>query len=228
MGIDGPSVVMLHGLLTGSHASWRMTVAPALAVDHRVVLYDLRGHGFSGRPTAGYRLDDHVDDLGRVLGSETTSSGESVHLVGHSYGALVATSFAATHPRRVRSLTLIDPPFGRRAERFELPRPSPTDLRRHGIGWAETSLAEDLDAEPVIPVEVLQRVACPVSAVFGTSSPYLDSSRMAIEAWGESALHRIDGGHSLHVDAPEAVLDRIRDSIGYAEGLGDRQPSSGS
>src|SRR5678815_1667039 len=41
---DGRPVVMLHGLLIGSLASWYFTVAPALAPAHRCRLYDLRDH----------------------------------------------------------------------------------------------------------------------------------------------------------------------------------------
>jgi pimeloyl-ACP methyl ester carboxylesterase len=36
--------------------------------------------------------------------------GEPVHLVGHSYGAIVATLGAASRPEEVKSLTLIEPP----------------------------------------------------------------------------------------------------------------------
>ena len=47
-------VVMLHGLLVGSLASWYFTSAPVLAEARRVRLFDLRGHGKSGRATSGY------------------------------------------------------------------------------------------------------------------------------------------------------------------------------
>ena len=54
---SGPPVVMLHGLLVGSLASWYFTAAPALASRHRVRMYDLRGHGRSAPARTGYDLE---------------------------------------------------------------------------------------------------------------------------------------------------------------------------
>src|SRR5688572_25877352 len=49
---DAPAVVMLHGFACS--LNWWDQVTPALARDHRVVRFDLLGHGGSEKPKEGY------------------------------------------------------------------------------------------------------------------------------------------------------------------------------
>ena len=62
-----PTVVAVHGY-PDDHTVWDGVVAD-LAVDHRVVTYDVRGAGGSDAPRdrAGYRLDRLTDDLVAVM-----------------------------------------------------------------------------------------------------------------------------------------------------------------
>ena len=60
---SGPPLVMLHGLLVGSLATWYFTAAPALAARGHVVLYDLRGHGLSERAPSGYDVATQIEAL---------------------------------------------------------------------------------------------------------------------------------------------------------------------
>ncbi|MCZ2817493.1 alpha/beta fold hydrolase [Modestobacter sp. VKM Ac-2984] len=80
---DGPVVVFVNGLgmTTGS---WGR-VPELLADRHRVVLYDLRGHGRSANAPAGdYSLEAHAQDLAAVL-EEVVPDGQAV-VVGSSLG----------------------------------------------------------------------------------------------------------------------------------------------
>src|SRR5262249_25639953 len=88
---ERPSVVMLHGLLIGSLASWYFTAAPALAERRRVLLYDLRGHGRSERTADGYDVATMASDLAELA---APFDARPIDLVGHSFGALVALRFA--------------------------------------------------------------------------------------------------------------------------------------
>src|SRR5262249_9847587 len=94
---DGPPVVMVHGLLIGSLASWDFTVARALAPTHRCRLYDLRGHGRSERALTGYDVATMTADLAAL----TADLAAPFDLVGHSFGGVVALAFALAHPARV-------------------------------------------------------------------------------------------------------------------------------
>ena len=87
----GPDVVMVHGI-TGNLAVWHLHLVPALAEEHRLLTYDLRGHGYSDTPPTGYSPDDMADDL---LGLLDALELERPVVVGHSYGADVALYLAA-------------------------------------------------------------------------------------------------------------------------------------
>ncbi len=101
---EGPDLVLVHGI-AANLAFWFPRVAPALARGHRVTAYDLRGHGLSAMPAAGYTPADMADDLGGLLDHLAI---ERADLVGHSFGGMVCLEYAARHPGRVRSLTLAD------------------------------------------------------------------------------------------------------------------------
>src|ERR1700690_2807151 len=60
-----PPLVLLHGL-NDCYRSWR-ELAPRLAVDRRVLIPDLPGHGLSGRPDASYELQWYARILTRWL-----------------------------------------------------------------------------------------------------------------------------------------------------------------
>ncbi|MET9290491.1 alpha/beta hydrolase, partial [Streptomyces sp. NPDC003077] len=93
-----PTVVLSHGW-TCSTAFWAPVVRD-LAADHKVVLYDQRGHGRS--PAAvpeGHSTTALADDLVAVLDA-TLEPGERAVLVGHSMGGM--TLMAAAERPQVR------------------------------------------------------------------------------------------------------------------------------
>lgn len=100
-------VVFIHGLGMDNLSSFYYTLANPLAhAGADVVLYDLRGHGFSERPRTGYRVSDSVADLAALLSALGIDA--PVHLVGNSYGGTVALSFATAYPEQVASMVLIE------------------------------------------------------------------------------------------------------------------------
>ncbi|MFL5542204.1 MAG: alpha/beta fold hydrolase, partial [Longimicrobiaceae bacterium] len=100
----GPDLVMVHGL-GANLAFWGLRIAPLLAREFRVTSYDLRGHGRSAAPPAGYTCADMAGDL---LGLMEHLELAPAHLVGHSFGGGVALLAAALRPERVRTLVLAD------------------------------------------------------------------------------------------------------------------------
>ncbi|KRB76476.1 hypothetical protein ASE01_16105 [Nocardioides sp. Root190] len=83
---EAPTVVLVHGYPDNHHV-WDGVMAE-LATDFRVVAYDVRGSGESGVPTSrrGYRIDQLVDDLGRII--DAVSPDTPVHLVAHDWGSI--------------------------------------------------------------------------------------------------------------------------------------------
>lgn len=92
----GTPLVLIHGL-ADDHRAWRRCL-PGLALRHRLLLYDLRGHGQSslGRP------DGSLAQLGRDLASLLDALGlVRTSIAGFSLGGTVAMRFAIDHPDRV-------------------------------------------------------------------------------------------------------------------------------
>jgi pimeloyl-ACP methyl ester carboxylesterase len=100
----GPRLVLLHGL-AGSLTDWQTRVVPLLRNDFTVLTYDLRGHGYSDMPPAGYTTADMASDLGSLL--DALGIGR-VHIAGHSFGGTIALHFATLQPKRVIAFTLSD------------------------------------------------------------------------------------------------------------------------
>jgi pimeloyl-ACP methyl ester carboxylesterase len=105
---NGPTVVMAHGFCLGV-ASWHHQMRD-LAPDHRLVLYDQRGHGLSERPETGdYSLEAGARDLAAIIGE---CGGDEVVLAGHSMGGMIVLKYCEMFPHdigeRVKALILVD------------------------------------------------------------------------------------------------------------------------
>jgi len=101
---QGPDIVLVHGL-GGNLAGWHLSIVPELQQDHRVLTYDLRGHGRSDAPAAGYTTGDMVQDLRAVLDAVGI---EKMVLVGHSWGGDIVLHFALLYPERVSELIVLE------------------------------------------------------------------------------------------------------------------------
>lgn len=90
----------MHGSVTGAHASW----ADLRRQAHGWTLVAPNRCGYHPRTPAS-REDFRTDaaDIAQLCG-------QPVHLVGHSYGAIVALLAAARTPGTIKSLILIEPP----------------------------------------------------------------------------------------------------------------------
>ncbi|WP_238911472.1 alpha/beta fold hydrolase [Achromobacter xylosoxidans] len=92
----GPAIVFVHGLL-GSRLSWEAQLSSPLLQRYRLIAYDLRGHGQSGKPTAPQAYTDGrrwADDLAAVIAA---SGARQPVLVGWSLGAAVTTNYLAAY-----------------------------------------------------------------------------------------------------------------------------------
>lgn len=99
---SGEAVVFLHGGALTAH-SWDL-VCLGLRDRWHCLALDLRGHGESGWADE-YRTETAIEDIAALV---THGRLARVHLVGNSLGGMVAAHYAATHPTRVASLTLVD------------------------------------------------------------------------------------------------------------------------
>jgi pimeloyl-ACP methyl ester carboxylesterase len=101
----GPPIVMLHGLM-GQMRNFSHSLAGRLATDHRVILIDRPGWGYS--KLTGQR-PGIAAQAGMIAALIEQLGLEQPLLVGHSMGGAVSLALALDHPERVRGLALIAP-----------------------------------------------------------------------------------------------------------------------
>ncbi|MDX1467744.1 MAG: proline iminopeptidase-family hydrolase [Acidimicrobiia bacterium] len=107
-GGDRLPLVTLHG--GPGFPSISLQPLEALATDRPVVFYDQLGCGNSDRPEdeSLWAVDRFVDELESLLDH---LGYDEVHLLGHSWGTLLALEFYLAHPGRVASIVMVGPWF---------------------------------------------------------------------------------------------------------------------
>ena len=118
-GGTGPTVLLVHGL-GGNALNW-MAVGPEIARTHRTLAVDLAGFGqtplFGRAATVGRNAQLVHDFIEHVIRTP-------VLLAGNSMGGHIAVIEAATHPKWVDSMVLVDPAI----PGVHVTRPEPTML----------------------------------------------------------------------------------------------------
>lgn len=97
------TIVFIHGF-GGKAEQWQYQMQK-FAMDNRVIALDLRGHGLSDKPAAGYQMPRLQLDLETVLTQLKVST--PFVLIGHSFGGAIVTDYAINHPGHVEKLILI-------------------------------------------------------------------------------------------------------------------------
>lgn len=92
------TIVLVHGTGGDTETHFR-TLYPMLAARYRVISLDLQTSG------EGVTLERYAEQVIAVIHKQV--SGEQVHLLGYSLGALVASVVAARNPELIRSLSLV-------------------------------------------------------------------------------------------------------------------------
>lgn len=233
----GPPVVMIHGLFLGNLATWYFTAAPALARRHRVLLYDLRGHGRSAAAARGYDLATMAADLAAIL--DAAGIGEPVDLVGHSYGGVIALRLALDAPGRVRRLALVEAPLPPASladldsyletDPQEYLQAVPATLRRTTIRATgrrvrrtraalearrdDTSLVADLRAEPDFDDAALARLPHPALCVYGARSVCRPAGERLARVLPAARLVELDGGHMLPLECPAELTRTLAEFL---------------
>ncbi len=235
LGEGSPAVVFVHGIAVDNLSSLYFTLAPLVSKHTRAVLYDLRGHGKTERPPTGYRLTDLHDDLAGVLDAESPDA--PAILVGHSYGGLIALSYALRFPGRVAGLALVDPPlpvagwgpeiaaiFGLKGEARDkriseaydtMHGAKETRKRRRLAATAnalvdETSLLDDMRASRVFAEEEIAALACPTLAIYGDASEILISAKRLVRLVPKAQVEILPG--CTHLVLFEAT-DKVRELV---------------
>jgi epoxide hydrolase 4 len=102
---EQPILMFLHGFPEYWY-SWRHQI-PVMAQNFYVVAPDLRGYNLTDKPNAGYDLDTLVDDVFALM---KASDKETITLVAHDWGGVIAWAFAYRYPQCLDKLVVLNCP----------------------------------------------------------------------------------------------------------------------
>lgn len=92
----GPAIIFIHGLL-GSRLNWEQQTTASRLQRYRLITYDMRGHGLSGKPEDAESYRDgrrYADDLAAVI---KASHATRPVLVGWSLGGVVMSNYLSAY-----------------------------------------------------------------------------------------------------------------------------------
>jgi pimeloyl-ACP methyl ester carboxylesterase len=228
---DGPPLILTHGYSQTS-AMWQGQIE-ALSERHKLVLWDMRGHGRSDYPEdpAAYSEALTVGDMAALL----DEVGATTAIVGGlSLGGYMSLAFYRAHPERVSALLIIDtgPGFKKDEARQawnERARETAERFEREGLdaltsGSGERSISSHRDATGLARaargmlaqrdasvIELLPDIRVPSLIVVGADdAPFLAASDyMAAKIPGAKKAVIAAAGHVVNIDQPQAFIDAV-------------------
>ena len=157
----GSDLILVHGL-GGNLAGWHLSMVPQLQSQYRVTTYDLRGHGKSDVPAAGYTTLEMAQDL---LGLMDALDIDQAHILGHSWGGDVVLHFSLLHPERVSSLTVVE--AGLLAPLADVYRSPDWDGWPYATKTLETLTGQPIPEQHRFDLEYLLKLLLEVPVMFG-------------------------------------------------------------
>lgn len=188
-------------LLPAMTQTWRdwLPVVPFLAPHFDIAAVDLRGHGDSDKPTAGYGMTAYAADVVALATAIGWVGARRPLVIGHSLGGTVAQVAEAAHPSWARRVVIEDTPL--QCERhdprvvllaraylrmYARPREeAAAHFRRVHPDWSAAAVAAATDASrqtapavlreylahrPLSVGETLHGMHCPVLLVYGDTA----------------------------------------------------------
>ena len=238
---SGPPLLLTHGF-SSTGEMWQGQVA-ALSKHHKLVLWDMRGHGRSDYPEdpTAYSEASTVADMAALLDQV---GADSAIVGGLSLGGYMSLAFYRAHPKRVRALLIIDtgPGFKKddardawnkraleTADRFEREglavlqsasreRSEVSHRDASGLARAARGMLTQRDARVI---ELLPDIKVPALVVVGADdTPFLAASDyMAAKIPGAAKVVIPAAGHAVNIDQPRAFVDAV---LPFLDGLDSR------
>jgi pimeloyl-ACP methyl ester carboxylesterase len=228
---SGPPLILTHGYSSTS-AMWQGQIE-ALSKRHRLIVWDMRGHGQSDYPDdpSAYSEALTVGDIAALL--DEVGAAKAV-VGGLSLGGYMSLAFYRAHPERVSALLIIDtgPGFKKddareawnkrahdTADRFEQhgldvlksasrERSSVSHRDASGLARAARGMLTQRDARVI---ELLPEIKVPSLVVVGADdAPFLAASDyMAAKIPGAKKAVIPAAGHAVNIDQPQAFIDAV-------------------
>ena len=231
---EGPPVVLSHGY-SATCRMWDGQIA-ALKHRHKVIVWDMRGHGESDYPTdpTAYSEALTVEDMAALL--KACGAARAV-IAGLSLGGYMSLAFHATHPQMTRALMLFDTGPGFKNDQArkgwnETAHKRAQDLETRGLaalgtsdevrlgqhrsavglaGAARGMLAQANDRV----IRSLESVAVPTLVVVGAEDKNFLAATdyMANKIKGSTKVVIPGAGHAANLHQPEAFNRAVADFL---------------
>ena len=228
---ERPPLLLTHGYSSTS-AMWHEQI-DSLAKEHKLILWDMRGHGQSDYPDDANAYSEAltVDDMAAIL--DAVGAKRAI-IGGLSLGGYMSLAFYRTHPERARALLIIDtgPGFKKddareawnaralatadRLDREGLDvlksatreRAAATHRNAKGLALAARGMLTQRDARVI---ELLPDIKVPCLVVVGADdTPFLAASDyMTAKIPGAQKVVIPAAGHAVNIDQPKAFVDAI-------------------
>jgi pimeloyl-ACP methyl ester carboxylesterase len=228
---NGPPLILTHGYSSTSQM-WQGEIE-ALSKHHKLVLWDMRGHGQSDYPEdpKAYSEALTVADIAALLDE---IGADSAIVGGLSLGGYMSLAFYRAHPARVGALLIIDtgPGFKKddarevwnkrardTADHFEREglavlksasreRSTVSHRDASGLARAARGMLTQRDARVI---EILPEIKVPSLIVVGADdAPFLAASDyMAAKIPGARKVVIPSAGHAVNIDQPQAFIDAV-------------------
>uniref|UniRef100_F4C2I2 Alpha/beta hydrolase fold protein n=1 Tax=Sphingobacterium sp. (strain 21) TaxID=743722 RepID=F4C2I2_SPHS2 len=229
---DAPqTIVLIHGMFSNLSVYY-FRIAPILAKYFHVIMYDLKSHGLSSRVDHGYRFDDMSYDLIDLM---DTLMLEKVHLVGYSFGGLVALNTCLKYPSRIDRLGVIEAPDpGDRKtmdiidiyskEFLEHYIQNFTDTTKVKMGkrqleknhrmyqylFDHTSIKDDMEKEiAYFSSAPIKSITQNTLLIYGKQSNCLESGKFLAKHIVNAEFVTLLGDHNLPMQAPELIANKL-------------------
>ena len=194
-------LLLLHGIGGGS-AQWRAQLE-GLADEYTVIAWDTPGYGDSDDPDGDWRMADYAERLAEFLDRLTP---DPVHILGQSWGGVLAQEFYREHADRVRSLILSDT-FPGDAARPEAERNAGLQGRLNALATMTPAEMARLRLPLLVPVDTPEAIKQEIEAMLAAIHP--DGYRQAA-----IALHHSDERDVLpSIGVPTLVIAGEHDHV---------------
>jgi pimeloyl-ACP methyl ester carboxylesterase len=230
-GRQGPVLLLTHGYSATSEM-WKGQIE-AFSSKHRLVLWDMRGHGQSDYPEdlAAYSEALTVGDMAALLDEV---GAERAIIGGLSLGGYMSLAFYRAHPERASALLIIDTgPGFKKDDAREAWNKRALDtaarLEREGLSVLQSASRERANANhrdafglaraargmltqrDARVIEVLPDIKVPALVVVGADdAPFLAASEyMAAKIPGATKVVIPAAGHAVNIDQPQAFVEAV-------------------
>ena len=212
-GAGSPTIVFLHGV-GGQASDWDATLT-GLA-DLPTCNYDRLNAGHSGHDPGRHRVKDSVQDLDALL--EVAGVEPPYLLVGHSFGGMIALSYASSHPDDVAGILLVDATLPLEAE---LDPPELVDDIRAELDDNDEHV-DFYDAFEQVGAELDRLPPVPITYLFGTlqelppewePGAYVEALHAFFDGLPQGRLVEEQSGHAMPLEIPDEIGAQTRSML---------------